>query len=419
MPLCPYCGGRGWVRADVPVSDPRFGSAIPCSCKKIDQEGYRLLRLQRFSNLGVLSSVNLNEVSKLGPTEVAESQARYQAAYQAAVEFCRNPMTMMVLIGGNGTGKTYLAAAAANDLSHQGYPVFFAFVPDLLDQLRGSYTSDSGINYDEIFDLVKNVPILVLDDLGTQSSTPWAEEKLFQIINHRYLCSLPTVITSSIPIERIDGRLQSRLLDPRTSRVIDLGGSSKVGANTMGAIAPAMLKNMTFALFEAAGRASDKQAKETLQAAKAISLSFSQNPEGWLVLVGDSGCGKTHLAVAIANDRMEKGGEVFFAFVPDLLDHLRYTFSPDSRVTYDELFDRIKQAPLLMLDDLGSESSTTWANEKLYQIIVHRHNAQLPTVITTRAIPSAAKDPVASRLNDSRLVQIMPIIAPDYRNMGL
>ena len=115
---------------------------------------------------------------------------------------------------------------------------------------------------------------------------------------------------------------------------------------------------------------------------------------------------------------MGKGDEVFFAFVPDLLDHLRYTFSTDSRVTYDELFDRIKQASLLMLDDLGSESSTTWANEKLYQIIVHRHNAQLPTVITTRAIPSAAKDPVASRLNDARLVQIMPITAPDYRDVG-
>ena len=67
---------------------------------------------------------------------------------------------------------------------------------------------------------------------------------------------------------------------------------------------------------------------------------------------------------------------------------------------------------------LGSESSTAWANEKLYQIIVHRHNAQLPTVITTRAIPSAAKDPVASRLNDARLVQIMPITAPDYRDVG-
>lgn len=418
LATCVYCGGRGWVRADVPVSDSRFGSAIACSCKRIDQGDFRLPRLQKFSNLGVLGTVDFDEISKMGPTDIVESQARYQAAYAAAWDFCNKPVTTMVLLGGNGTGKTYLAAATANNLIKNGYPVFFSFVPDLLDQLRGSYTSDTDFNYDEMFEQVKNVRVLVLDDLGTQSSTPWAEEKLFQIINHRYLSSLPTLITSSVPLERMDGRLQSRLSDPRTSRVVDLGGSSKAGANTMGLIEPTMLKNMTFSSFETNGRAYDRQGKETLNAAKAISLAFSDCPEGWLVLVGDSGCGKTHLAVSIANDRMMKGEEVFFAFVPDLLDHLRYTFSPDSRVTYDELFDRIKQASLLMLDDLGSESSTTWANEKLYQIIVHRHNAQLPTVITTRAIPSAAKDPVASRLNDSRLVQIMPITAPDYRDVG-
>ena len=301
---------------------------------------------------------------------------------------------------------------------NNGHPVFFSFVPDLLDQLRGSFTSDADFNYDEMFEQVKNVQVLILDDLGIQSSTPWAEEKLFQIINHRFLSSLPTLITSSVPLERMDGRLQSRLSDPRTSRVIDLGGSSRTRSNTMGLIEPTMLKNKTFGSFDIEGKAYDRQGRETLNAARAISLAFSANPEGWLVLVGDSGCGKTQLAVSIANDRMAKGDAVFFRFVPDLLDHLRYTFSPDSRVTYAELFDRIKQASLLMLDDLGSESSTTWANEKLYQIIVHRHNAQLPTVITTRAIPSAAKDPVASRLNDARLVQIMPITAPDYRDVG-
>ena len=415
---CTFCGGRGWVRADLPVNDPKFGTAIPCTCKRIDQGDIRLPRLQKFSNLGVLGTVDFDDVSRTGPSEIAESQARYLAAYDAALEFCNNPLTTMVFVGGNGTGKTYLAAAVANSLINNGHPVFFSFVPDLLDQLRGSFTSDADFNYDEMFEQVKNVQVLILDDLGIQSSTPWAEEKLFQIINHRFLSSLPTLITSSVPLERMDGRLQSRLSDPRTSRVIDLGGSSRTRSNTMGLIEPTMLKNMTFGSFDIEGKAYDRQGRETLNAARAISLAFSANPEGWLVLVGDSGCGKTHLAVSIANDRMAKGDEVFFAFVPDLLDHLRYTFSPDSRVTYDELFDRIKQASLLMLDDLGSESSTTWANEKLYQIIVHRHNAQLPTVITTRAIPSAAKDPVASRLNDARLVQIMPITAPDYRDVG-
>jgi DNA replication protein DnaC len=55
--------------------------------------------------------------------------------------------------------------------------------------------------------------LLVLDDLGTQSATPWAQEKLYQIFNHRYNARLPTVITATDDIDAIEERLKSRLLD--------------------------------------------------------------------------------------------------------------------------------------------------------------------------------------------------------------
>ncbi|MEE8518872.1 MAG: ATP-binding protein, partial [Dehalococcoidia bacterium] len=315
-------------------------------------------------------------------------------------------------------GKTHLAAAIANRLMERKEPVFFAFVPDLLDHLRSTYGKESDLSYAELFEQVKTITVLVLDDLGNQTGTPWADEKLYQVLNHRYLSGAPTIITSSTPLDRLDARLQSRLLDPRASRVMDLGGGSRAGFPGIGSIEPEMLKHMTFESFEPQGRATDAQGRDTLQGALMFSRAFAEHPEGWLVLVGDSGSGKTHLAIAVANERLRQGEELFFAFVPDLLDHLRYTFSPDSRVTYDELFDRVKQVPLLVLDDLGSETSTAWANEKLYQIIVHRHNARLPTIITMRAIPTASNDPIASRLNDSRMVVVMPITAPDYRQQG-
>ena len=71
------------------------------------------------------------------------------------------------------------------------------------------------------------------------------------------------------------------------------------------------------------------------------------------------------------------------------------------------------------MDDIGSQSSTALGNdEKLYQIIVHRHNARLPTIITMRTLPSGPADPVASRLNDARMVTEVPITAPDYRQTG-
>jgi DNA replication protein DnaC len=64
---------------------------------------------------------------------------------------------------------------------------------------------------------VRDVGVLILDDLGTENTTPWASEKLFQIINHRYNYRLPTVITSNRDPAKIDPRIYSRLADTALS----------------------------------------------------------------------------------------------------------------------------------------------------------------------------------------------------------
>ena len=415
---CPVCGGRGWVRRDVPVDHPDFGRAFPCSCQGLADSAKRHERLQRFSNLGMLARVRFADLSAGGPGSGAEAQARHGAAYDAARQFAEAPEGALLLAGGSGVGKTYLAAAAANRIIERGRPVFFAFVPDLLDQLRASYSPDADLNYEDLFELVKNVDVLVLDDLGAQSGAAWADEKLFQIVNHRYVAGLPTIVTTSAQLDRIDGRLLTRLTDPRSSRVIDLGGGARVGQAAMGGVEPALRKAMTFDAFNARVHGADARERESLRHALAAAQSFASNPDGWLVLVGKTGCGKTHLAVAAANVLLDQGRDVYFAIVPDLLDHLRYTYSPDSRVTYDEQFDRITQAPILILDDMGAENATPWAREKLYQVIVHRHNARLPTIITMNEDTAISADAMSSRLRDPRITTAVHITAPDHRNPG-
>lgn len=146
-------------------------------------------------------------------------------------------------------------------------------------------------------------------------------------------------------------------------------------------------------------------------------LSFAQCYEGWLLLVGPNGCGKTHLAAAIANYCLSLEKEILFITAPDLLDHLRATFAPTSPVAYDKLFWHVREAETLVIDDLGSEQSSSWAEEKLFQLFNHRYNWRLPTVITANA--NGLKDVdvrISSRLSDTGLVRTVVMDeAEDYR----
>ncbi len=404
----------------VPLGHPDFGKAFPCSCQEQEAQDRRLARLQQYSNIGPLSRIGFESTDPRGRLQNPESQNLFKNGFRAAEDFTRDPRGWLVFTGPSGSGKTHLAAAIANRLMEMGQAVFFVFVPDLLDHLRGTFSPESRVSYDDLFQQVRDAPVLVLDDLGSHSSTPWAREKLFQVLNHRFNALLPTVITVRGPVEALEEGIRARLEVAEFSVVRSLGRRDGGLLREVGGLQGAMLERMTFENFKLGQEVrATKQERDTLQFAFETARAFAQSPDGWLLLTGQPGCGKTHMAVAIINESLKRGIAAFFAFVPALLDHLRATFRPDSTTGYDELFEQVKNTPLLVLDDLGSENSTPWAEEKLYQIIVHRHNARLPTVITTNLESlkqlDEAKPRIRSRLSDA-LVEWAPILAPDYRD---
>lgn len=177
-----------------------------------------------------------------------------------------------------------------------------------------------------------------------------------------------------------------------------------------------LLRNMTFENFDPKRVNLPLDKQRNLSDAHKLARRFAEEPEGWLVLQGPNGCGKTHLAAAIGNYQLQRGKPVMFVFVPDFLDHLRSAFSPDSKVTYDELFERVKLAPLLILDDFGEQASTPWAQEKLYQLINYRYNDRLPMVVTTCLSLEEIETRIGSRLVDTRLSTPFNIDVPDYRS---
>jgi DNA replication protein DnaC len=347
----------------------------------------------------------------------AERRKNLRDTYALARAFANDPQGWLILTGGYGSGKTHLGAAIANYRLERGDGVLFVFVPDLLDHLRAAFAPDSAISYDQRFEQVRETPLLILDDLGVESATPWAKEKLLQILNHRYNARLPTVITTNRRLEDLDPRLRSRMIDPELCQVRhilahDYRTSGIRDADSINTLSH--LRDKTFESFSLRRGELDAEKRANLKRAVEIAQEFARQPHGWLVYTGEFGCGKTHLAAAIANYRENQGHSPLFVVVPDLLDHLRATFAPDSAVSYDQRFEQVRESPLLILDDLGVESTTPWAREKLFQILNHRYNARLPTVITTNRRLEDIEPRLRARMLDLSLSTIFAIIAPNY-----
>lgn len=112
-----------------------------------------------------------------------------------------------LLVGQPGNGKTHLAIAAMHRF---GPAAYFWKVPDYLDWLR-HMRFDREFNEFELTRAYRSDDfLLVLDDLGVEKQTDWADEQLYKVLDSRYDNELPTIITSNQVADRIDPRLKSR-----------------------------------------------------------------------------------------------------------------------------------------------------------------------------------------------------------------
>jgi len=420
---CPICKGLGYVRPDVPVSHPDFGKLVPCACRLDKLAEKRVSALRTLSELELLERMTFETFAPEGHGLPPDKRKNLRWAYEEARAFAEEPKGWLVLKGGYGCGKTHLAAAIANKCVKRGEPVLFITAPDLLDHLRATFApsnpDDHVPAFDARFDQIRTVPVLILDDLGTESSTSWAQEKLYQIFNYRYNGRLATVVTTNHELEDIPLRLRSRIVDPDLTKIVSMTAPdyrrSGVAQDQSEISSLGLHADQTFEAFDLREAELKPDERESLQEAYEKARAFADNPQDWLLFTGTYGCGKTHLAAAIANYRVAEGFPALFVVVPDLLDHLRAAFSPNSTISFDKRFEEVRRTPLLILDDLGTESATPWAREKLYQIFDYRYNARLPTVITTANKVDEIDPRLATRMMDISRCTPAPILAPPYR----
>ena len=99
-----------------------------------------------------------------------------------------------------------------------------------------------------------------------------------------------------------------------------------------------------------------------------------------LFLTGNFGCGKTYLVAACFNELAKKGKNVACLYYPEFLRNLKERFSED----YKEIFDKVKKCDLLLIDDIGAETVTSWnRDEVLGTILQYRMQEGLPTFFTS------------------------------------
>ena len=216
---CELCHGTGFVQVPPNERYPN-GAAALCACRERIARRRKLLEIMTLSGLDeetlrrwtfATFDPDAAQADPRGKAHLAEVKALCEA-------FAGSPRGWLVLCGPYGCGKSHLAYAVAGAYLRARHGVYVSTVPDLLDALRRSFDGKKGEEpFERRFDLVRNAELLVLDDLGAQNDTPWAAEKLYQIVDHRYRRKLPMIITTNVNLYAPQGRIEPRIL----SRILD------------------------------------------------------------------------------------------------------------------------------------------------------------------------------------------------------
>lgn len=180
---CPKCKGVGYVLQN--------GSAKECDCR-FPEYKKQLPLSHREASFETMDYRNFDGI--LG---VREMVSYYQRTALNKVK------KGVYLQGDVGRGKTHLACAIFNNYIAQG-KLKFIVVDDLIRKIKAAFSDGVEFNLASYM----SADLLVLDDLGAEKTTEFVEGELYNIINYRYTNKLPTIITSNIPWNELEGKYQ-------------------------------------------------------------------------------------------------------------------------------------------------------------------------------------------------------------------
>jgi DNA replication protein DnaC len=222
---CPACSGIGYIKAgeDLPFDSEDFGKLIPCpACREWTLEQRRRDDWRRLKPFIEASDCLQGDLLQCTFDNFQDKTPSLQGIKKAVRDWAMRVYKQtdgrrwLYLCGACGCGKTHLCAAAANGLRAAGVSVLFMTTPVLLGTLKADLNRT-----EDFINQLSVVPVLVLDDLGTEPLTEWAASILFRIIDGRYTTRRPLLVSSNLTLERLGSeRIASRLGDVRLCEVI-------------------------------------------------------------------------------------------------------------------------------------------------------------------------------------------------------
>ena len=164
-------------------------------------ENERKKKVERFSRLLASSGIKKRFESRTFEnfrTDTEMQKRAYTIAKRYADNFDKASKEGygLYIVGGNGTGKTHIAAAITLQLIGQGIPVIFKTSPDLFGEIKKVFGENESTRY-EVTQAYKSVDLLIIDDLGKERCSEWSMTTLYDIINDRYEDYKPTIVVTN------------------------------------------------------------------------------------------------------------------------------------------------------------------------------------------------------------------------------
>ena len=146
------------------------------------------------------------------PTEKEQMKNNFERCKRYAENFSKQSESMY-LLGNTGLGKTHLTFSIAKEVVGKGYSVLYSSAPNMITMLEKEHFGH--LDYD-VSDYYLNCDLLIIDDLGTEFISTVTQAALYNVIDHRCLMKLPTIINSNLTPVELEQRYGKRLL----SRII-------------------------------------------------------------------------------------------------------------------------------------------------------------------------------------------------------